>query len=41
MKELKFESNLEYQREALALLKPLCQLRYSATHRKDQKYCMM
>jgi len=33
--------NTPKSREALALLKPLCQLRYSATHRKDQKYCMM
>ena len=33
--------NTERAREALALLNPLCQLRYSATHRQGQRYCMM
>lgn len=33
--------NTPKSKEALALLKPLCQLRYSATHRKGQKYCLM
>ena len=28
-------------KEALALLNPLCTLRYSATHRKEDRFCMM
>ena len=33
--------NTPKAKDALKLLNPLCQLRYSATHRKDQKYCLM
>ena len=33
--------NTEKAKEALALLHPLCTLRYSATHRKKDRYCMM
>ena len=33
--------NTEKSKDALKLLKPLCQLRYSATHRQGQKYCLM
>lgn len=33
--------NTPKAKEALRLLNPLCQLRYSATHRKGQKYCLM
>lgn len=33
--------NTDKAKEALALLKPLCTLRYSATHRKKDRFCMM
>ena len=33
--------NTDKAKEALALLNPLCTLRYSATHRKKDRFCMM
>ena len=33
--------NTERAKEALALLNPMCTLRYSATHRKKDRFCMM
>lgn len=33
--------NTEKAKEALALLNPLCTLRYSATHRRKDRFCMM
>ena len=33
--------NTEKAKEALGYLKPLCTLRYSATHRKKDRFCMM
>lgn len=33
--------NTDKSKEALALLNPLCTLRYSATHRKKDRFCMM
>ena len=33
--------NTDKAKEALALLNPMCTLRYSATHRKKDRFCMM
>ena len=33
--------NTDKSKDALALLNPLCTLRYSATHRKKDRFCMM
>ena len=33
--------NTDRAKEALALLNPMCTLRYSATHRKKDRFCMM
>ncbi|MBQ9776228.1 MAG: DEAD/DEAH box helicase family protein [Lentisphaeria bacterium] len=34
-------NNTDKAKEALALLNPMCTLRYSATHRKKDRFCMM